>query len=79
MSDSQTPAWMEPLARDVVGSADQDLINQMLALGEDVSDRELWVERRLQLFAVVQAMMAGEAKRIVMAEWTGASDGEQAP
>lgn len=40
------PDWVRAVADRVSSSADQALIDAMLAHGEDVSDRKLWVPRR---------------------------------
>ena len=58
-TDPQTPAWLPDIADRVIHTGESDLMQRMLDAGEDITDTELWKQRREQ-FMILLADRAAE-------------------
>ena len=52
-TDPQTPAWLPGIANRVIHSGQSDLMQRMTDAGEDITDTELWKQRREQFMALL--------------------------
>ena len=51
--DPQMPEWLPGIAARVIHAGESDLMQRMLDAGEDISDFELWRQRRAQFLGLL--------------------------